>query len=67
MEFNGGNAIANKNEDDIEKKTLVIAWQSVKIYKTFGDNLSHLFMEIFNLGPYSSWNIYVIITLQKPN
>jgi hypothetical protein len=29
--------------------------------------LSHLFMEIFNLGPYSSWNIYVIITLQKPN
>jgi hypothetical protein len=54
LEFNGGNAIANKNEDDIEKKTLVIAWQSVKIYKTFGDNLSHLFMEIFNLGPYSS-------------
>jgi hypothetical protein len=25
--------------------------------------LSHLFMEIFNLGPYSSWSIYVIITL----
>ncbi len=42
MEFNGRNAIANKSEDDIEKKTLVIAWQFAKIYKTFGDNLSHL-------------------------
>jgi hypothetical protein len=54
LEFNGGNAIANKSEDDIENKKIVIAWHIAKIYKTFGDNLSHLFMEIFNLGPYSS-------------
>jgi hypothetical protein len=54
LEFNGRNAIANKSEDDLEKKTLVIAWQFVKIYKTFGDNLSHLCLEIFNLCPYIS-------------
>ncbi len=47
-------AIANKSEDDIEKKTLVIAWRFAKIEKTFGDNLSPLFMEIPNLGPYNN-------------
>ncbi len=64
---NVGSAIANKSEDDIEKKTLVIAWWFAKIDKTFGDNLSHQFLEISNLGPYNNWGIYVIIILQNPN